>query len=70
MIIEQNLKILHWNARGILHKQHILLDLIQNYDIALINETWLHPNDTFILNNYSIIRADRNDPSKKKVVES
>ena len=60
MDIKKELKIFQWNSKSILNKQHNLIDVIQDYDIALINETWLSEDiKNFNIPNFHIIRKDR-----------
>ena len=58
----KTLAILYWNANGgIKGKTPELLHLLQTYKIqvALINETHLHPNIKWAVPGYTVIRTDR-----------
>ncbi|CAG5085058.1 Similar to X-element\ORF2: Probable RNA-directed DNA polymerase from transposon X-element (Drosophila melanogaster) [Cotesia congregata] len=35
--------------------------MIQDHDILLLTETWLKPDEPFYINNYNIVRKDRQD---------
>jgi exonuclease III len=54
-------KILNWNANGILVRKEELLDLLEteSFDIALINETHLREKNTLKLANLKVYRTDR-----------
>uniref|UniRef100_T1GUW3 Endonuclease/exonuclease/phosphatase domain-containing protein n=1 Tax=Megaselia scalaris TaxID=36166 RepID=T1GUW3_MEGSC len=63
LFISNLIKIVHWNAQGISNISKItelnnLLDNL-NIDIVLLNETFLKPNHKFYLNNFNILRSDR-----------
>lgn len=63
MQLNNNLKILHWNAQGITNQSKFtqleyLLESL-NIDIALLNETFLNPTNKLSFNNYNILRNDR-----------
>lgn len=57
----QNLTLLAWNANGIRQKKDEFLHFFKQHacDIALINETFLKPGQTFKLPNTTIYRNDR-----------
>jgi len=56
-------KLILWNARSILNKKTELnyLTYKENPGILAINETWLKEKDTLNINNYTVIRKDRNN---------
>ncbi|CAG5079473.1 Similar to X-element\ORF2: Probable RNA-directed DNA polymerase from transposon X-element (Drosophila melanogaster) [Cotesia congregata] len=37
------------------------MNLVRDHDIILLTETWLKPEEPFYINNYNIIRKDRQD---------
>lgn len=57
----KQIKILNWNANGILARKHELHDLLEadGYDVALINETHLRNHHKLRLANFTIYRTDR-----------
>ena len=64
MDIRKEIKILQWNCCGILNKINTFTVEAQDYDIILLNETWLSKEDRFFIPNFNIIRNDRNDPTR------
>lgn len=55
-----NLRIIQWNCRGILNKKPDILTLSKDFDILLLSETFLKPNNFFSLgSDFNFIRADR-----------
>lgn len=66
MIVNYNLKIMFWNARGLRNKIDDLNHYIsiENLDIIGINETFLDENAYLpSINNYDCIRVDKNNHS-------
>lgn len=63
--IEKNItiNIMQWNAQSVKPKRLELEQLlVQNkIHIAAISETWLNPDSSFKINNYTIFRLDRED---------
>lgn len=60
MNFKDNIKILEWNPRGLRTK----LDLqkyCDDYNVFVINESWLVPGSQFKLKNFKLIRFDRED---------
>lgn len=57
---KKNTSILQWNARSFRGKKVELsiINIIKNYDIILLTETWLKVNEPFHINNYNIVRKD------------
>lgn len=55
--------ILQWNARSLLSNGQDFKQFIDSRsvkpDIMCIQETWLKPRFDFVLNNYIVIRRDR-----------
>lgn len=60
--IKNDIRILQWNCRSINSKVGELCKLIQIFkiDVVLLQETFLSDNKTFKINNFNIIRNDRN----------
>lgn len=58
--LNNNLRIIHWNANGITNKSDELKILLNNekIDIALINETRLLPSSKLTIPNYFTYRTD------------
>lgn len=56
-----NLKIVSWNARGIRNKINELFHFLenQNFDVCLLNETWLDSSCTMKHRNFFCYRNDR-----------
>ena len=52
-------KILQWNCRSIKNKIHNLRNIVDEYDIILLSETWLNQHSYINIPNYHIIRRDR-----------
>ena len=52
------IRILQWNCRGINNKKGNFERIIHNYDIILLNETWLKQKNNFALKKCTIIRKD------------
>lgn len=62
------LKIIFWNAAGILRQRDEFADFLRRkcIDIALISETFLKPADTFKIHDFTIYREDRQiDPHQR-----
>ena len=57
------LKILQWNIRSIRSNRESLLQIIhqQKIQVAIISETWLHPNEVLNIPNFVSYRHDRPD---------
>ena len=55
----KKLRIIQWNCRGIINKKGNLERILHNYDIVLLNETWLQNKTNFFLKKFNIIRKDR-----------
>lgn len=55
------LRVVNWNGRSIQNKQLEFFDFLQshNIDVAVVTETWLRPNISFLHPNYCCIRFDR-----------
>lgn len=55
------LKLVYWNARGILNKKYELQQFLaeEDVDIMIIGETWLNNNHEFRIPNYKMYRNDR-----------
>ena len=55
------LRVVTWNANGVLHKKHELADFVATHDpqILLLTETHLLPIQTFKLPNFTTYRTDR-----------
>lgn len=55
------LKIVIWNANGIMNKIQEFRDFVIDHNpiAILINETWLKPADSFSIPNYKFYRIDR-----------
>nr|CAD7432844.1 unnamed protein product [Timema monikensis] len=60
-IIKNQLRILIWNANGILHQKHEFEELLGTYgvDLALICETHLKTDQRFNITGHNIYRTDR-----------
>nr|CAD7419511.1 unnamed protein product [Timema poppensis] len=58
---KKQLRILIWNANGLLQQKHELEDLLSTYgiDLALICETYLKAEIRLSITGYSIYRTDR-----------
>ena len=52
------LKILQWNSRSVKNR-HDLNNYANNYDVIIIIESWLKPNEIFNLKGFNAIRYDR-----------
>nr|CAH7749293.1 unnamed protein product [Callosobruchus chinensis] len=54
-------EIIQWNARSLRSNRLSMQQLFgeQEFDIALVSETWLKPTQTFKYKNFNIIRKDR-----------
>ena len=61
----KNIRVAHWNARGIKNKTDILNQFLieHNIDVLLVQETHLKPQDTLKLSGYKIKRAGEKDPN-------
>lgn len=61
-IVNTSLKIVQWNARSLNSNKFSLtqLNVEDNFDIALISETWYKPADVKRFQNFNIITKDRN----------
>nr|CAH7716559.1 unnamed protein product [Callosobruchus chinensis] len=59
----KRLKIIQWNARSLRSNRLSMQQLFgeQEFDIALVSETWLKPTQSFKYKNFNIIRKDRGD---------
>ena len=55
----KKLRIIQWNCRGLINKKGNLERILHNYDVVLLNETWLQNKTNFFLKNFNIIRKDR-----------
>ena len=55
----KKLRIIQWNCRGIINKKGNLERILHNYDVVLLNETWLQNKTNFFLKKFNIIRKDR-----------
>lgn len=55
------LRVVNWNGRSVHSKQLEFFNFAQrrNIDVAVITETWLRPNISFLHPNFSCIRLDR-----------
>lgn len=62
------LSILQWNARSVLSKFHKLSGRCNEFNVMLISEFWLRPNNTFILRGFDTVRKDRNGQSRGGVL--
>lgn len=64
--VKKNLSIAHWNANGILNKQHELPYFLHkhNIDIFLINETKTIHTDNIYIKGYTCYRKDRQDGNR------
>ena len=60
--IQNDVRILQWNCRSINNKIGELCKLIETFkiDVVLLQETLLANNKSFKINDFNIIRADRN----------
>ena len=60
--IQNDLRILQWNCRSIKNKIGVLCKLIQIHkiDVVLLQETFLSNDKSIKINNFDIMRADRN----------
>jgi hypothetical protein len=57
--IRRNLKIIAFNANGIMRQRYELSKQLQDLHIALFSETHLKPHEKFIIANYHFHRTDR-----------
>jgi exonuclease III len=59
--VHRSLKILSFNANGILRQRHELSKQLEDLriDVALFSETHLKPYEKFFLQNYHVYRIDR-----------
>ena len=55
----RTLKIVQWNAKSIRLKLPELPHKSINYDIFLLSETWLKPEDSFFVRGFDVVRRDR-----------
>lgn len=56
---QSSLKIFQWNCHSLRNKLPILRDIIDEYDILTLQETWLDEFSYTKIPNYSVIRKDR-----------
>ena len=56
---QDSLKIFQWNCHSLCNKIGDLRQIINDYDVLLLNETWLNDNYTIKFPNHHIIRKDR-----------
>lgn len=54
-------KIIQWNARSINNKYPEFCRNIEPYDIVMLSETWLWPEDNFSVRGFDVVRTDRMD---------
>ncbi|OXU18043.1 hypothetical protein TSAR_012790 [Trichomalopsis sarcophagae] len=59
MALDKHLKILQWNCRSLRGKTYELESLLNNYNVACLQETWLNSQDIVRLKNFNISRIDR-----------
>ena len=60
--IQDDVRILQWNCRSINNKIGVLCKIIETFkiDVVLLQETFLDNKKSLKINNFNIIRADRN----------
>ena len=65
-IINHNIRLAFFNANGIKRQKLLFIQFLKehNIDIALLSETFLKPNVTFKIRNYTVIRTDRTTGKK------
>lgn len=54
-----NVNILQWNCQSLRKKRPELEMRSKDYDLILLSETWLNPEDRWLLRNFDVIRSDR-----------
>lgn len=59
MAPQNNIKLLQWNARSLRDKRFEIESLLNDFNIACFQETWLNDSDIFRLKNFNLIRKDR-----------
>lgn len=59
--MDNSLFFLQWNCQSIQNKRLELEKRGEEFDVIMLSETWLSPNDRFILKNFDIVRCDRRD---------
>lgn len=55
------LRVVNWNGRSVHSKLLEFFDFVQRHgiDVAVVTETWLRPNTSFLHPNFSCVRLDR-----------
>ncbi|KXJ72203.1 hypothetical protein RP20_CCG018649 [Aedes albopictus] len=55
------LRVVNWNGRSVHSKQLEFFDFVQqrNIDVAVVTETWLRPNISFLHPDFACVRLDR-----------
>lgn len=58
---DESLRVLHWNCRSIFDKATYVENLVGDYHVICLQETWLSPDTAFLLDpNFTMARNDRN----------
>lgn len=55
----KELRIVQWNCQSIKKKTPEIQFRAANFDVILLSETWLKPEDTVYLNGFDVVRKDR-----------
>lgn len=58
---EDSLNVLQWNAKSILSKRSEFIKHVSDFNFILISESWLSPNDSFIVKGFDTVRKDRDN---------
>lgn len=56
--VREGINILQWNCHELRNKRDLLLNIIQDYDVLALSETWLTTEQNFNFHNFRIIRSD------------
>jgi len=62
LFVLKMIKLLQWNCRGLWGKLREFSNVILNYDVSCIQETWLNDTQKVYFKNYQCFRNDRNPP--------
>lgn len=61
--IKNSINILQWNSRSIRANRSSLINFLstQFYEVIVLSETWLQPNNNFEIRGYNFVHKSRND---------